>query len=290
MNEFNFFEENPGLKELFESLDMFNFEGDFDEMIDLSNKKARQAIRKDNAKRNKKIYLSAVDSAEPLNYDSSRYIIPLTMGLANDGLYTLGEPIKKIYHSPLVQGMLRESFGEDISLDSFFSFMKREATQRRDSSLEKELDELQESLKDFSGLLEYPKHLGQYAEENSLTPEEVLNSPADKLEVVERTHGSLENYEAGIEKKSESLLRASASLGLVNYLPLGSIFSKKMSLSSIRNDIPLGFVGINPDEIGEMAQDYVRDVAKIGENYMRGMVYDKRDELSVLKRIKEHNN
>jgi len=110
------------------------------------------------------------------------------------------------------------------------------------------------ALKHLEGCNKFPAELIAYSEETGISMEEILQTPKHVLPVIERAYGSLEVYEEMKSISKKNLPMILVELEKAENAPIGLILM-------LTKGTKLSQFGINPAQLADIAQEYIRDLA-----------------------------
>tara|TARA_Y100000310_G_scaffold288156_1_gene313564 strand:- start:30 stop:866 length:837 start_codon:yes stop_codon:yes gene_type:complete len=222
-------------------------------------REASVALRKHNAKVLEVVYnrTSKAVGKELLEFSSPRHLITGLCGLVSDANYTLAMPIREMVNSPFSKKERSKKYGEDVSIAEA---MFREA--KDDPSREM----LKYGLGIFKHQEDYLKNLVEYCGEKDKEPEAVLKSTRGRLDLVDRTYGSVEEYAETQANTSRGLTKLIKVLDGFQKLPIGMLLAGRIMGKIDAKDMKE--VGLDPGLIGKIAQSYLRDVTAFGSGFL----------------------
>ena len=232
----------------------------------------REALRKYEAEKLEAAYTSAVKAVgSELQFSSARHLAMGLVGLLNDSIYTLWDPVKQVLNSPLASEFLEDQVGEGKSFVDYFAaeMSKKGKSKKERKESAKAAEKMVQSLGEAGSKLEkYAQAVTDYSNKTSKTPDQVLRTGKDMAVVLEGVYGSLEKYAKERGSVADSFTKAAGYLDELQALPLTLLVPALLESKLEADMVTLTDAGINPLTLGTIVQDYVHDVAKFGKAFL----------------------
>ena len=223
------------------------------------------ALRKNQAQEIETIYARAVKRVgNELQYSSARHLTMGLVGLMNDAFNSFYESGKRVLNSNMIAELVKEQTGEEGT--SLVDYLK--STLNHKSPLDKETTA--KGIDSVVTLLNrreaYIQTITAYCQEHDKTPEQVLRSKKTMLGINGQVYGSVDEYLRQLgESNRERKDALSEKLDQLQTLPLASMAPILLEERANLDLDQLRAIGINPQELGEIAESYLRDVAVFGK-------------------------
>ncbi len=224
--------------------------------------KVRDALRRYESRRNNEIFLRTMKSVgDKLEYDSSKYLAMFFNGIIADGFYTLKEQYDEFIQSPFAQSRIERILGrKGTALEFIVELALRRKPLEEQMNIIKMEKKVEEALKRMEN---YIHTIADYCQSSGKSPDEVLGSDEDRLEIILSVYGSLDSYEREQNEVSAVRRESIKSLKELEELPVG--FAIREFLLS-KNLDPEN-MGIRIHKLGETIRDYIRDYVAFVEAY-----------------------
>jgi len=226
---------------------------------------ARDALRRHTAQETEIVYANALKRVgKELEYSSARHLATGLFGLLTDSTYTLWKPIKDVIQSPVVKKMIEEKTGKDKTLVEYLA--SQQGKGKNEKVREKAVADFSKSLEVVQRQESYFKNLADYCKETGKSPDAVLKSTRDNLAVVERTYGSIEEYEKIQVEAIKGLSKLVNKLDQIENIPLNMLIPVLITSKTSVSD--LSEIGVDPKVLANIVQSYVKDVAKFSKTFL----------------------
>lgn len=249
----------------------------------------REASRRYSARVNQEIYSNTINAiGNELEYSSARHFVAGLAGLMSDSVHTLWNPIEKMIKSPYVKELLEEKLGKGVDPLDYLRTANLQG--KTGAEREKAHQELEDSLNTLKKAKEYPQNILDYCNSTGKTPDEVLNSPRERLTLLEKTYGSLEEYESFTKKALSRVSEGTKVIQQMENAPIGLLTTMLIMQGAGSKSLEVYKVlteaGIDPMELGDIAQSYVKDIAKFTKAYIAEGEKYQNSQMEEYRRIK----
>lgn len=245
---------------------------------------AREALRRHTAQETEIVYANALKRVgKELEYSSARHLATGLFGLLTDSLYTLWGPIKDVTQSPIVKKMIEKKTGEGKTLVDYLA--SQQGKGKSEEGRGKAVADFNKSLEVAQRQESYFNNLTNYCKETGKLPDAVLNSTKDSLAVIKMTYSSIEEYEKIQVEAIKGLSKVVNYLEQIENIPLGILIPALVTSKTSVSD--LSEIGVDPKVLANIAQSYVKDVARFGKAFLTEYAKYAANEIAQYKELKQ---
>src|SRR3989344_3891793 len=211
-----------------------------------------------------------------LEFSSSRHLFAGLSGLLLDSTYTLWNPVRSVLNSP----GLKEACEGKTLLEFISEKVKSEDT-KKNKNIRKQIEDVYDH---FDIAEKFVQNLAARCRQTNRTPEVVLKSAANRLDLIEKSYGSLEKYTKNTTKSIKNTFKLLVKMKKFEKAPIAPVIGGLITHQI--DELELEEFGLDARVLGNIAQSYIRDAVKFGQVYLAEYSKHRADELAEYQALK----